>query len=125
MPYTADGKTLMLDALRGGAPAANRGIATMSIHVAAPGDSGANEVTGGTYARVAVTCSAANAELAGSIDIVTSPTFNIPAGTTVAYAGFWSGEGTPKFLAWVDVVDEVFTGAGTYQLTDADLNLNL
>ena len=124
MPYTADGKTLLLDALRGGAPAANRGIAVASLHTAAPGDNGANEVSGGGYARQAVTISAANAEAAGSIDITNTPTFSVPAGTTVSYVGFWSGEGTPKFLAWADVTDEAFTGAGQYQLTDADLNVN-
>jgi hypothetical protein len=124
MPYTADGKTLMLDALRGGNPAANRGIATASLHTAIPNDSGSNEVAGGSYARKAVTVSAANAELAGSIDITNAPVFDVPAATTVAAVGFWSGEGTPKFLAYADVTDEVFSGAGTYTLTDADLNVN-
>jgi len=125
VPYTADGKTLLLDALRGGNPAANRGIATASLHSGAPGDSGANELSGGGYARQAVTVSAANAELAGSIDITNQPTFSVGAGSTVDFAGFWSGEGTPKFLAWFDVANEVFSGAGTYQLTDVDLNVNL
>ncbi len=124
MPYTTDGKTLMLDALRGGNPAANRGIATASLHTADPGNTGANEVVGGSYARVAVTVSAANAELSGSIDITNAPSFNVPAGTTVSYVGFWSGEGTPKFLAYADVDDEVFTGSGTANLLDADLNVN-
>lgn len=124
MPWTADGKTLMLDAARGGNPAANRGIATASLHTAAPGDSGANEVAGGGYARQAVTISAANAELAGSIDITNAPVFNVPGATTVAYVGFWSGEGSPKFLAWADINDEIFGGPGLFNLADADLNLN-
>lgn len=124
MPYTANGKTLLLDALRGGAPVANRGIATASLHSADPGDSGASELSGGGYARQTATMSAANAELAGSIDMTNAPSFSIAAGATVAFVGFWSSEGTPKFLAYADVVDETFAGAGTYVLSDADLNVN-
>ena len=48
MPYSTAGKNLMLDALRGTNPTV--AIAYASLHTASPGDTGSNEVTGGSPA---------------------------------------------------------------------------
>lgn len=120
MPYTEHAKNAMLDALaRGVQPKA---IDRISLHTAEPDSTGSNEVSGGSYARVAVEWNAASG---GAIDNKgTNPVFSVPAGTTVKYLGFWSdASGTPKFEAFADITDETFTGAGTYEVTDADLDL--
>lgn len=123
MPYTPDGKAVMLDGLRGAAPAANRGIATVSAHTADPGNNGANEVTGGSYARQAV---AFNAPAGGIIGQTASdPVIPIPAGVTVTHLGYWSGEGVPKFLGSDPITSETFGSAGNLTVTDSQLDLNL
>jgi hypothetical protein len=118
MPYSTDGKNVMLDAL--GAVAVYA-----SLHTADPGDNGANEVSGGdpAYARQGVTWNSAGS---GTMDDSTSPApeFNVPGSTTVAYVGFWSADSGGTFYGAAAVDNEVFTNQGTYTLTDADLDLN-
>jgi hypothetical protein len=113
MPYTVVGKNTMLDAL---------GVAFVSAHTAAPGESGTSEVTGGTYARKSITFSAA---AAGNLDSSNVPVLDIPAGTTVTHIGYWSAVTGGTFLASSDVTDETYSNAGTLTVTDADLDLNL
>jgi hypothetical protein len=120
MPYSTAGKHLMLNALKGTNPTTP--ITHVSLHTAAPNDSGSNEVTGGTYARVAI---AFNSPSAGVMDDSTNgATFNVPASTTVTHVGFWSASTAGTFLGYADITDETFTGAGTYTLSDVDLDLN-
>lgn len=71
---------------------ANQALATtgwgyVSLHTADPGTTGASEVTGGTYARVAVTWNAASG---GSTSNVGALSINLPASTTASYFGVWS-----------------------------------
>jgi len=115
MPYSILGKNAMLNAL--GALAAYA-----SLHTADPGESGTNEVTGGSpaYARKAITW---NPAADGAMDDSNVPVFDVPAGTTVSYVGFWNAAGT-VFYGYANVTDEVFAAQGTYTLTDADLDLN-
>ena len=121
MPYSTAGKNLMLNALKGTNPTTP--ITHVSAHTAAPNDSGSNEVAGGTYARVAI---AFNAAASGSMDDSTNgAVISIPAATTVTHIGFWSASSGGTFLAYGDVTDEAFAGAGTYTVTDADLDLSL
>ena len=62
------------------------GAVMMSLHTADPGTTGANEVTGGSYARQQVAYGSASA---GQIKNIATATFtNLPAGT-VTHAGFW------------------------------------
>jgi len=116
MPYSILGKNAMLNAL--GALAVY-----VSLHSADPGESGVNEISGGNpvYARKASTW---NAAAAGSMDNSNAPVFDVPPATTVAFVGFWSALTTGIFYGAAAVTNEVFTGQGTYTLTDADLNLN-
>ncbi len=68
-------------------------FADASLHTAYSA-SGANEVTGGSpaYARKAYTFAAASS---GSRSASVTPTFDVPAGTTVAFVGLW-GQGSPS-----------------------------
>jgi hypothetical protein len=116
MPYSILGKNAMLNALGALAVFA-------SLHTADPGESGTNEITGGTpaYARKAITWNAAGN---GSMDDSNVPVFDIPPSTTVSYVGYWSLVTGGTFYGSANVTDEVFAGQGTYTLTDADLDLN-
>jgi hypothetical protein len=116
MPYSTLGKNAMLNALGTLAIYA-------SLHTADPGDSGTNEITGGSpaYARKSITWSAAGS---GTMDDSNVPVFDVPASTTVSYVGLWSALTTGTFYGSADVTNEAFTAQGTYTLTDMDLDLN-
>ena len=71
---------------------ANQALATtgwsyVSLHTGDPSTTGANEVTGGTYARVAVTW---NSPSSGTVTQSNALSINLPASTTVSYFGVWS-----------------------------------
>ena len=85
MGATVATKNAGLDAMFG------TGSRNISLHSGAPGETGANELSGGTpaYARKAVTF---NAAASGQKTIQeTNTTFDIPAGATVSYLGIWNG----------------------------------
>jgi hypothetical protein len=86
----------------------------ISLHTASPGTTGANEVAGGSYARVATTWSSASASSRSGSAV----TINVPAGTTITHFGVWSliSGGTYKRGGPLSV-QETFGSAGTYQLT--------
>lgn len=88
--------------------------AYISLHTADPGTTGANEVSGGSYARVQTTWgTAANGSLSGS-----QVTINVPASTTVAYFGVWSASTAGTFTFGGSLpASQAFGTAGTYQLT--------
>jgi hypothetical protein len=76
-------------------------------------------VAGGTYARVAGSFSAA---ASGVADLAADVEFNVPAATTVSWAGLWAGA---TFVGAIDVDDETFTNAGTYTLLAALTSVTL
>lgn len=117
MPYSAVAKNYMLDQL-----GANKALYA-SIHDDPPGDSGANEISGGSpaYARQAVTWQSASG---GAMGNTGNLTFDIPAGTSVKYVGFWDAVSGGNFQGYDDVTQEDFAGQGTYKVTDAVLDLN-
>ena len=81
------------------------------------------ELSGGTpaYARKSITF---NAAADGSKDSSNQPVFDVAAGATVNYVGFFSAI-TAGILRGVDnVTEELFGGQGVYTLIDADLDLN-
>ncbi len=113
--YTILGKNAMLDAL---------GVTHISAHTGVgPGETGANEVTGGSpaYARIPITW---NASAAGVIDSIGTQVLDIPAGTTVTFVGFWDSLTGGTCLGYSDIADVVFSNQGTLTVTDADLDLN-
>lgn len=109
MPYTTKGKNRMLDAL---APD------KISLHTAEPNAEGSNEISGGEYARQTPEWNGASG---GAKDDKKELSFQIPGGKAVKFAGYWK-EG--ELVAFDEVPEETFTNAGTYTLTDNDLDLN-
>jgi hypothetical protein len=94
-----------------------------SLHSADPGTTGANELTGGSpaYARKPITW---NPAATSNLDSDAEPLFDVPPGTTVSHWGLWSVVSDGTFYAGDDTSTvEVFTGQGTYALTDLDLSL--
>lgn len=57
-----------------------------SLHTGYPGTTGANEVTGGTYARKNITM---NAAAGGTRALNAAVTFDVPA-STIRFIGFWN-----------------------------------
>ena len=92
-----------------------------SLHDGDPSTTGANELSGGSpaYARKAITWNAASS---ANLDNNANPVFDVPAGTTVSYAGFWSAETNGTFYGSINLTDEVFAGQGQYTLSDADIS---
>lgn len=76
--FTTDAKNSMLSGLT---------FTAASLHTGFPGSTGANEVSGGSYARVAPSVGAAS----GAVRTASSMAFSVPAGTTVRWVGFWNG----------------------------------
>lgn len=79
MSFTTATKDAMLNAIT---------ATTIGAHTAFPGGTGANEVTGGAYARVASTFAAssgASRALSAAVNIT------IPTGTTVRWLSLWNG----------------------------------
>jgi len=116
MPYSAAAKNAMLDQLGTLAVYA-------SLHATAPGSTGTGEITGGSpaYARKSLTWNAASG---GSKTLSNTPTFDVPASTTVAYVGLWSAVSGGTYYGYIDVTDEVYAAQGTYQITSGTLDLN-
>jgi hypothetical protein len=94
----------------------------MSLHTADPGTTGANEVAGGApaYARKAVTWAAAGS---GTKAMSAALTFDVPAGTTVAYIGLWTAvsAGTWIMGSTALAVPRAFTNQGTLEVSTATL----
>ena len=113
--YDVTARNVMLDAL---------GVlcTRVALHTDDPGAANAadNEVSGGTYARQPITWNPADA---GSMDDSNAPAFAVPAMTTITWISFWNTAGTVRY-AKKQVTTEAFGAAGTYTLTDADLDLN-
>lgn len=86
----------------------------ISLHSASPGTTGANEIAGGTYGRVATTWGSAS----GSSRPGSQVTLNVPASTTITHFGVWSAQtsGTYKRGGALSAT-ETFGSAGTYALT--------
>jgi hypothetical protein len=97
-------------------------ITRVALHTGDPGaaNSATNEVAGGTYARQAITFAGAGS---GTMASSNQPAFAVGAGITVAWVSFWNTAGTVRY-AKKQVTAEAFGAAGTYTLTDADLDLN-
>lgn len=62
----------------------------------------------------------------GAIDANGAPAaaFPVPAGASVAWVSFWNTAGTVRYAKKQLAAPEVFTNAGTFNLDDADFDLN-
>lgn len=91
----------------------------VSLHSADPAGTGANEVTGGGYARQAIAWDAAS----GGVKLLTGvETFSVPAGT-VAFFTVWDSTGTTVKADGALSASEVYAAAGSYDLTEITLTL--
>lgn len=112
MPTNDAGKAVSVDAL-------DTAMAYMSAH-SAYSTSGANEMSGGSYARQATARDAASG---GEADLTAAETIPIPAGATVRFVGWWSaltsgtfygmaplhGSANPPKIFTALAADDVFT----------------
>lgn len=108
MPFTVAADNTAIAAVKA---AAN----FISLHTADPSTTGANEVTGGTYARVATTWpgSPTGGSITGSAIVA-----NIPAGTTITHWGLWTASTAGTFyFGGALAASEVYGAAGSYTLT--------
>lgn len=122
MPYSTAARNAMLDAL--GAVAG-----FVSLHTADPGTTGANEVSGGSYARKAASYATASGSSKPSSN---AQAFPVPPATTVSHFGLWSAASGGVFYGGGPLVNdqgvptpETFNGAGTYTMAAGQLTLAL
>lgn len=88
----------------------------MALHTGVP--TTGNEVTGGTYARGAVTWTP------GAVDgtvTATVPTFNVPSGFIVTHVALWTASTGGSLVDWVTIDPADFSGDGTMEITDVTL----
>lgn len=89
------------------------GMTHLSLHTTAhSGDTAGTEVSGGSYARKAITWgSTTNGVTSGSV------TFDVPAGTTIVAWGGYNALTAGTFFDGSSVTSQAFATAGQYTLT--------
>ena len=103
----------------------------VSLHTGAPGLTGANEVSGGAYARVNVTRSTGNFTLAdagGATSNINPITFPAPNGANwglCSDAGIWDGAGTNFLFAATMADRQVNDGDAAPYIAAGDLDITL
>lgn len=98
-------------------------ITHISLHTGDPGTTGADEVTGGSYARVAVTLGAASS---GTKSNTNALAFNVPAGTTITHVGAWDASSSGTFRAGGALsASQEFATGGTYTIAAGELDITL
>ena len=106
---------------------ANQALSTtgwsyVSLHTADPGTTGASEVSGGTYARVAVTW---NSPSGGSVSNSGALSIHLPASTTASYFGVWSATTAGTYYIGGALSPSVTTGASAGVITIASGSLSV
>ena len=122
MPYTNDAKHMMLAALVG-KTTPDTPVTALSLHSADPSTTGANEISGGGYARITVTDTDFDAPASGEVLLNNDKLFSGTASQVVSHFGAWNGT---TFLAGGAITgDGAFNSSGEYTLqtgTKFDLN---
>lgn len=96
-----------------------------SLHTADPGETGASEVTGGSYARQDVSASFA-APSAGSVTTDAAINFTDMPATTVTHVGVWDAVTAGNFLWGATLAASKTTNSGdTFQITAGNLTFTL
>jgi hypothetical protein len=86
----------------------------ISLHSATPGTTGASEIGGGSYARVATTWGS----IAAGAVTGTQVTINVPASTTIVYWGIWDAVSAGNYYDGGQLPSsQAYGSAGTYLLT--------
>jgi hypothetical protein len=88
----------------------------VSLHTADPGTTGASEVSGGSYARVAVTWGSPSG---GSVANTGALTINLPASTTAGFFGIWSASSAGTYYIGGALSPSVTTGSSAGTVTIA------
>ena len=106
---------------------ANQALATtgwsyVSLHTGDPSTTGANEVTGGIYARVAVTW---NSPSSGTVTQSNALSINLPASTTASYFGVWSASTSGTYYIGGALSPAITTGASAGVITIAAGSLSV
>ena len=106
---------------------ANQALSTtgwgyVSLHTADPGTTGASEVTGGSYVRVAVTW---NSPSSGSVTNSGALSINLPASTTASYFGVWSASSAGTYYIGGALSPSVTTGTSAGVITIASAALTV
>jgi hypothetical protein len=122
----------LLDHLFGAATYTPPGTLHISLFTAAPSDSGGGtEVTGGSYARVAVTNNATNWPAASggakaNGTVITFPTPSANWGTVVAF-GVHDASSGGNLIAWADLTTNrtINNGDGAPKFAVGDLDVTL
>jgi hypothetical protein len=91
-----------------------------SLHTGDPSTTGANEVTGGTYAREVLPWDAAASGVLVSDGAIV---FDVPAATTISYVGYWSAATAGTFYGARELDEaQTFATAGTYTIAAGNLS---
>ena len=116
MPFTNDGKAIMLNAMR-------NATTEISLHTADPGTTGASEYAGAGYARAAAVVADWDAPAAGVVALNNDKDFTGVAADPVTHFGVWAGA---TFVAGTAIAgDTTFNAAGEFTLKSGssfDLN---
>lgn len=93
-----------------------------SLHTADPGETGASEASGGSYARQAITW---NAAASGSMTNNGAINFTVMPAATITGIGIWDAASNGNFL-WGGTTTSKTTNAGdTYQIPSAALTVSV
>lgn len=94
-----------------------------SLHTADPGETGANEVTGGSYARKSMTFAAASG---GAAAISADLNFTGMPAVTVTHMGIWDAVSGGNFLFGGQLSASKVVGAGsTFSIATGNLTVTL
>jgi hypothetical protein len=105
------------DALLEGLAAAASHI---SLHTADPSTTGANELTGGTYARQSIPWGSASAGTLSNDDAIV---FDVAADRTITHIGYWSADTDGTFYGGRELDEsQTFATAGTYTMAAGNLS---
>ncbi len=86
----------------------------LSLHTSDPSTTGAHEIVGGSYVRVATTWSPASAGTKAGSPV----TINVPSNTTITHFGIWDSLSNGVYKRGGKLGTPVsFTGAGGYVLS--------
>ena len=95
----------------------------VSLHTADPGETGASEVSGGSYARQAGSFSVASG---GAVENDANINFTDMPATTVTHVGVWDAASAGNFLWGGALSASKTTNAGdTFQIASGDLDVTL
>jgi len=114
----------LLDALLNNGSFAGGATVYVSLHTADPGEAGANEVAGGSYARQASGGFAAAAS--GTTDNDAIIDFTLMPAETMTHAGIWDAVTAGNFLVGGALAAGKTTNAGdTFRIAAGDLDVTL